>query len=290
MWNIFCLTFVASFFVFMLGCDEDISSEVGPPEVLNVSVGGRLPPGWSSGLSEGSAIFSGSGEIIATFSKEMEWVEIDISCAMGATTLEPNGKKAVWKHASIKYGDLGFDTSDIEILEWWLSKSVPPDFAETWILGLYIPPGEHTLTINGADKSGQELEGFNPINFTVFGPDMDPPMIDDDRCDPKNGAENVDPQEYMERIAVTFDEAMSRANVFATDPGFPFNEEISADGKSLIISFSDEYSMPYNTEFTIKSTGVDMAGTQLSLIRYDIKHCEPERAIYSFTTMPKEER
>jgi hypothetical protein len=167
---------------------------------------------------------------------------------------------------------------------------VPPDFAETWILDLHIPPGEHTLTINGADKSGRELGVFNPINFTVFGPDIDPPMIDDDRCNPKNDAENVDPQGYAEGIVVTFDEAMSRANVFATDPEFPFNEKMSADGRSLIILFSEEYSMPYNTKFTIKLTGVDMAGTQLPLIRYDIKHCEPERTIYSFTTMPKEKR
>lgn len=285
-----CLILIIGFFALISGCDEDANTqETETPKVLSVSVGGELPPGWSNHLKEGSLVFPGTDTIVADFSKRMEWAEIDISCATGTTTLDSNGEKAVWEAASVKYSDLGFDSSDIGILEEVLDREVPPDFAETWTIALYPPAGIHTLTINGADAFGQELK-FTPINFTVTPLDMDPPMIGDSKCDPRNGAENVDPQKYAGKIVIAFDEAMSEVDILDTDPEFPFNERLSADSKALVISFGSGYTMPYNTKFTVKLTGLDLAGTRLLLIRYDIYNCEPERVIYSFTTMPQKTR
>jgi len=131
--------FATSFFVLMLGCDEDPAPQDPgpPPKVINVSV------------EEGSRIPSNS-IITVTFDKEMGSVRIDVSCAAGTTTLERGNRKATWM--SLPYSPPGFET-------------LP------WALWCDTPIGPHTLVITGTDTSGQKLEEFTPVNFVVIGPD-----------------------------------------------------------------------------------------------------------------------
>lgn len=124
----------------MLGCDEEPAPEEVAPKVIDVSVAG------------GSRVPANS-IITVTFNKEMESVQIDVSCAAGNTTL-----KRTWR-GEIK-------------ATWTPSPYSPPGFETLpWTLWNDIPLGPHTLTVTGRDKSGQELQGFTPINFIATGPD-----------------------------------------------------------------------------------------------------------------------
>jgi len=130
----FCLLFVISFFVFILGCDEDIVLEE-PPKVVGVSV-------------EEKHVLPGD-PITVTFSKKMEWVEISVSSSCPATTtLDSTRKIATWRQFY-----------------------VPPGLDEEWAIPLLMPVGKYTLTVAGTDILGRKLEGFTPIDFEVVPDD-----------------------------------------------------------------------------------------------------------------------
>jgi hypothetical protein len=189
-------------------------------------------------LSEGQQI-AGNASITVSFSKAVESADITVSGATGTVTGLP-GKTAIWTPS--------------------------PD----------IPPGAHTLTITAEDSAGQGLDpAFTPVNFTAIAPDPDPPVLDDAKCDPKNGADGVDPADYPEKIEIAFNEALSAAKVTAAEPEFKSTEELSADGKVLTITFL-QYSMPNETEFVITVSATDLAGNTAELE-------------YGFTTMEKEQ-
>jgi len=131
----FCLLFVISFFVFILGCDEDIALEE-PPKVVGVSV-------------EEGPVFS-FYPITVTFSREMESVEISVSSSScpATTTLDSTRKIATWRQFY-----------------------VPPGLDEEWAIPLLMPVGKHTLMVTGTDILGRQLEGFTPIDFEVVPDD-----------------------------------------------------------------------------------------------------------------------
>ncbi len=141
-----------------------------------------------------------------------------------------------------------------------------------------------TLAVSGTDIYGQELEGFAPISFTFFYPDTALPEIVGEQCDPENGAVAVDPKKYSEKIIIAFSENMANVEVVSTHPEFPFTDELA--GNILTISFLDGYTMPYNTRFTIKLFGQDLAGNPMAG-GYDQENCEPLPSEYSFTTKAK---
>ena len=253
--GVLCLFFAISFFASLLGCgQEGDEQETVPPEVTFVNWGSFLD------LREGD-IVPGNATFTVGFSKVMEWVEINVSGAEGTTRL--TGNQAEW------------------ILKpWWPSIGTPTPYdiltrpAEPCFSP--IPEGSHTLMVTGRDKSGRNLEGFEPINFTAMGPDCGPPGINGSKCDPRDGATDVDPQQYKEKLVIEFDQQMPEVKVFSTEPEFPYMAELSADNKELIISFADGYTMPGGTTFCIQLVGSDMAGIMFG--------SWPEPEEYSFTT------
>ncbi len=134
------------------------------------------------------------------------------------------------------------------------------------------PAGQVTLTLTGTDSYGQELDEFT-LQYTAVSCGCGPPMIVGYECKPKDGETNVDPNEYPEKLVITFDDLLREARVVSTKPEFPFTDKLSEDRMSLEISFVD-YTMPYETEFVIGLSVADMAGD-----RGDVD--------YSFTTMVK---
>jgi hypothetical protein len=136
-----------------------------------------------------------------------------------------------------------------------------------------MPAGPVTLTLTGADSGGQEVT--HTLSFTAGAVDETPPALDGGNCDPKDGADGVDPADYAETITIAFSEALADATVTSKEPDFKSTDELSADGKSLVITFL-QYSMPNETEFVIAITASDAAGNSAELE-------------YSFTTMAKEQ-
>jgi hypothetical protein len=104
-----------------------------------------------------------------------------------------------------------------------------------------------------------------------------PTTIVGDKCDPKDGSSDINPQDYQEKITVAFNEQMAEVTVHDTNPKFPFTTELDKD--TLIIKFQDGYIMPKNTHFTIWLVGKDPAGNLLQ------KCSGCYIAEYSFTTI-----
>jgi hypothetical protein len=195
------------------------------------------PPGVESvTISEGQQV-AGNTAIIVTFTKSVASATITVSGATGAATGVP-GKTVTWTPS--------------------------PD----------MPPGAHTLTISAEDAGGQGLDpAFTPVNFTAIAPDTTPPALDDGKCDPKNGADGVDPADYPETITLVFSEALAEAKVTAKEPDFKSTEELAAD--TLTITFL-QYELPNETEVAITVEATDAAGNSADLE-------------YGFTTMAKEQ-
>jgi hypothetical protein len=141
----------------------------------------------------------------------------------------------------------------------------------TWVPTGDIPPGAHTATLS-ASNAGGDVEGAVPLNFTAIAPDVTDPELA--TCDPKNGASGVDPEDYPETITVGFSEAVT-ATITSKDPDFKSTEEMSADGKTMTITFL-QYTMPNETPFEIVIEATDNSGNTAELT-------------YSFETMAKEQ-
>jgi hypothetical protein len=242
--EVLCLFFTISILASLSGCGDE-EDEQEPPRVTYVSIGeGDIAPSYVV--------------ITVRFSKEMEWVEINVSEVAGITYLLTRNK-AEWR---VKWPRI---PSPYDIL----SQTAYPWYGP-------IPEGSHTLMITGRDRSGEELEGFEPINFTVIPPGHSPPGIYGSECDPRDGATNVDPQQYKEKLVIGFNESMSEVKVLSTEPEFPYTAELIAEARKLIISFAQGYTMPEGTAFRIELVGVDLTNTAFD--------SWPEPEVYSFTT------
>lgn len=75
---------------------------------------------------------------------------------------------------------------------------------------------------------------------------------------------------------------MFKAQVFNTSPKFPFKDQLSDDGMSLIISLLDGYRLPYNTNIAIELYGVNYS-SRMPLIG-GASCYPPDPARYSFRT------
>jgi len=78
---------------------------------------------------------------------------------------------------------------------------------------------------------------------------------------------------------------MYNAQVFNTNPKFPFKDELSKDGMSLVITLLDGYKMPDNTNFAIKFYGVNYSSL-IPLIS-GAPCYPPEPARYTFKTIER---
>lgn len=132
----------------------------------------------------------------------------------------------------------------------------------------FLPTGSVTLTLTGVDESGQKLEPFALSFIATEGCGGSMPTILDAKCMPENGAAEVDPQEYTEKLTIVFSERLAEAIVVTTEPEFPFEAVLNED--TLEIRFLD-YAMPYETEFTIKLYARDFAGNELAKDTYSFK-------------------
>ena len=135
------------------------------------------------------------------------------------------------------------------------------------------PIGTLELSITGEDINGQKLDPpYEPIKFTVVGPDIKLPYIADDECKPENEAQEVDPD--TEQFIIVFSERMFSVMVTYTFPEFPFTKELSADGRYLTIKLEDGYRLSGGMHVNIQLSGRDLVG-----------HLIPASEEYSFTTI-----
>lgn len=141
-----------------------------------------------------------------------------------------------------------------------------------------LAAGAGKLAIAGKDVAGNELDAVT-INVTVTAPDTTAPTIVAASCVPANGATAVDPAKVT-KMTIAFSEAMDAGiKIDAVEPADlakQLTPALSADGKSLDISFLGGYKL--SNEMTIKITliGKDTAGNALAA------------ASYTFATMKKE--
>jgi len=144
-----------------------------------------------------------------------------------------------------------------------------------------LPLGDHEMTID-AEYGICKLERFTSAHFLVVGPDESPPGISDAECEPKNGATDVNPEDYLnwEWLRIGFSEPMLMARVLTVDPALDFHQNMSRN--VLLFKFLKKeipydkiQKMPYDTKFRITLRGVDLAGNELATTEY------------SFTTMKK---
>ena len=244
--GLFCLLFAASL-ALMSGCDEDTApldqSLKQPLEVVSVAP----PGGWISLNSTVTVTFNNAMELVRIYILDPSPPTHPCSTLTGVTVFT-GGKTATWCVGG----------------EW----------------GVPVPQIEIALMVSGTDIFGQELEGYEPISFTVASPDHMLPYIVGNECDPEDGEAGVDPEKYSEELVIVFTELMSNVEVVATHPEFPFTGELNE--AAFTISFLDGYTMPYDTKFSIELSGADLSGE--SVMGYDIEKCEPKPPEYSFTT------
>ena len=94
-----------------------------------------------------------------------------------------------------------------------------------------------------------------------------------------DGAVDVDPAEYAEKLLLVFNEPLVEVEVLSTRPEFPFTAELIQnvdilETKSLEIKFLD-YTMPRGKMFIIAVKAMDLAGNSAQLE-------------YSFATIARE--
>lgn len=169
-------------------------------------------------ITEGQEL-AGNATITATFDKSVTSATITVTGAAGTTVAA--GKSATWTPTGT------------------------------------IPAGSHAASVT-AENDGGSLEGAVPVNFTATAPDTTKPALAGASCDPKDGASGIDPADYPEVIVATFSEALKTATITGKDPDFKSTDALSADGKTLEISFL-QYSMPNETPFTITIEATDMS-------------------------------
>jgi len=133
--------------------------------------------------------------------------------------------------------------------------------------------GELHLIYNGVDIP---LQKIIDQNMTVVLPEepkiKTTPFIDDNRCEPQNGAIDVDPQ-HTQNIRINFSEQPDIVKIVSSEPEnfFTEGECFAGDGGTYTIFGYDL--LPYNTRFSIILESKDYTGQNVL------------RNEYSFTTI-----
>jgi hypothetical protein len=135
--------------------------------------------------------------------------------------------------------------------------------------------GSVTLTVTGTDVAGNDLAA-QTLSYTVKAADNTPPDIDDAKCDPKNGADGLEPGDVT-AIKIVFTETMKGVKVDGFEPEDAKVDPQFDGDKTLNIAFLGGYSLGNEMEIVVKLSGTDLAGNALATTEY------------KFATMAKEE-
>ena len=135
---------------------------------------------------------------------------------------------------------------------------------------LILPEGDHTIIVEATDTcgdTGKAVGVYNVLWHMYLGPELD-----GDACNPKDGAEDVDPAAVSE-IAIAFSEPLAAAEITNFEPEADISAEVDDD--TVIISFLDGFRLPNKQKVVVELTIENLVG--------DIVDIE-----YSFTTKAKE--
>jgi len=133
-----------------------------------------------------------------------------------------------------------------------------------------LPEGSASITVEVVDACGDSASASG--TYTVSAPDTTAPSLVGGDCDPKDGADGVDPADVSE-IVLVFDEDLGSAEVTNFEPDGNVNPKV--DGDTVTIEFLGNFSLGNEQEVVVEVTVVDLAGNSA-----DIE--------YGFTTMAKE--
>ncbi|MFC1718942.1 Ig-like domain-containing protein [Candidatus Poribacteria bacterium] len=137
---------------------------------------------------------------------------------------------------------------------------------KVWTFNLPVGDGQ-AVTVEGTDSCGGS--GSASATFNVGGHSHEP-ELDGIACDPKDGAEDVDPADVSE-ITLVFSEDLASAEIINFEPDATI--DYSVDGDTVTISFLGGFTL--SQEVVVKLTAMDGAGNEGSYT-------------YSFTTKAKE--
>lgn len=129
------------------------------------------------------------------------------------------------------------------------------------------------LAITAEDACGASLDpAYAGATFEVAAADSDAPELVGDDCEPKDGADGLDPVDITE-IVLVFSEELASATVDLVEP----EENINAvlDGDTVTVEFLGGWSLGNEVEVDISIAAVDLAGNTADLS-------------YGFATMSKE--
>ncbi len=133
-----------------------------------------------------------------------------------------------------------------------------------------LPAGSHSITVDctdGCGDSGSAIAFFNVVGIICYGLELD-----GDACDPKDGAEDVDPANVSE-IIIVFSEPLMGVEVTIFEP--EANIDYAIDDNTVTISFLDGFSLGNEQEVVVELSVEDLAGNTAEII-------------YLFTTKAKE--
>lgn len=141
---------------------------------------------------------------------------------------------------------------------------------KVWIFSLAEEGAGQSITVECIDACGDVGSAIG--TYHVGGCGCGEPELDGEACNPKDGANDVDPEDVSE-ITLFFSESLSGAEITNFEPEADISSEL--DGDTLTISFLGGYSLPNEQEVVIELTVEDLAGNTV-----DVE--------YSFTTKAKE--
>ena len=127
------------------------------------------------------------------------------------------------------------------------------------------------MTVTATDAC--EATGTASGNYNVGAPDTTAPELDGGKCDPKDGADGVDPAD-VEEIVLVFSEALASAEVTNFEPE-DAKVDASVDGDTVTIAFLGGFSLSNEQEIVVELDITDLADNTASVE-------------YGFTTMAKE--
>lgn len=129
------------------------------------------------------------------------------------------------------------------------------------------------LAITAEDSCGASLDpAYAGATFEVAAADADAPELVGDSCEPKDGADGLDPV-GITQIVLAFNEALSDVTVDLVEPSENINATL--DGDTVTIEFLGGWTLGNEVAVEIKIAATDLAGNAADID-------------YGFTTMAKE--
>jgi hypothetical protein len=150
------------------------------------------------------------------------------------------------------------------------AAATPDANKKVWTFSLAQGAGQ-SITVECTDACGDT--GSASGTYNVGAPDTTAPDLKGSSCDPKDGADGVDPAD-VEEIVLVFTEAVKVAEITSFEPE-DAKIDTDLDGDTLTISFLGGWAPGNEQEFAIELALEDLAGNTA-----DVE--------YGFATMAKE--